>query len=88
MDTNPTQDSFYTFLMKGGGINLEQAFFLPPHSQQEFDPICSSQGCCEAPGLVALPGANGGRLEKHVLNPWKHLAQPVCFPKRHEIFLS
>lgn len=34
MDTNPTQDSFYTFLMKGGGINLEQAFFLPPiHSK-------------------------------------------------------
>lgn len=87
MDTNPTQDSFCPFLMKGDGINLEEAFF-PPYAQQELDPICSSQGCCKAMGLVGLPGSNGGCLEKHVLNPWKHLAQPVCFAKRYEILLS
>lgn len=55
------------------------SFFSPPHAQQELYPICSSQGCCEAPGLLGLPGANGGCLEKHVLNPWKHLAQLSLF---------
>lgn len=62
------------------------AFFL--HAQQGLEHICNSQGCCEALGLGGLPGANGGCLERHVLNPWKHLAQTVCFPKRYAILLS
>lgn len=63
-------------------MNPSCTFF--PHAQR----ICSSRGCCEAPGLGELPGTNGGCLERHVLNPWKHLAHRVCFPKRYAVLLS